>query len=772
MCGKSWLGPAKCDYKGWQGTRFLVQLLEVLCIKLRCKLVMQVFHARAIVAGDLELLLHQQLKPALQEAEAGPSCTAGGCGRNGSQSCPGLSSEKQAGLSAAQLLLPDSRDLSLPAAAAAVNFLSDSGACVVMDPALVLGTATPEEEALQVQQQQQALLGLHKPQPYHQKIKCSGDVFAVSDVAAPHLQLFATGACQPAATTNQITASTPGSPGKVGVAHGLSAATSDCSDSSCRVGNSPVQAPAPASGEKLPALLAASNATTADVPSIFVRSAGSTLDGCSGSCLPCDAAAGHAVVVGAEGGHVNRSVNISGSTHSVDCPAAAPAAASSAQFAEAAGTATPGSGPAIDRPVAGHGRVTGQRDSVRLFGGVSRGSWHSNGIVRFVATSACKLGGQLLGKERLLQTMSGSAARLAHLGQLSQKAVQWRQQRVVAAWHGHTAARGAQGISLAAAASARRRSLVKRCLAHWAGRPKNRALLTRVFQAAEAAWEARARQQEVLHETGPYRDEFQLLHTTLRCWQLHTTASLQAAATRAAELAATIFYTRRLSASAWQRWQEWLQDQREPRQLQALAERCFSCWRQYVVAKVAGRPSSLSALRKMLLIKTTCTSEQKWHKRQVLCKVLQSWAAAVLWLPISANRHRLLTRGLSCWQAATQHTLQLLQQFHKCWHHERLLCKALVLWRGVVVLLRQQRQAAAAAQEWHSRRGMSRVVAAWLGAAAESAVERAASLAAYQCHAAQLMRRMLRTWSKVTAASAAARCWHQQQPDDSGSIVV
>jgi len=42
LCSESWLGPEKPAYQGWQGTGFLLQLLEVLCSKLRCKLVMQV----------------------------------------------------------------------------------------------------------------------------------------------------------------------------------------------------------------------------------------------------------------------------------------------------------------------------------------------------------------------------------------------------------------------------------------------------------------------------------------------------------------------------------------------------------------------------------------------------------------------------------------------------------------------------------------------------------------------------------------------------------
>jgi hypothetical protein len=199
------------------------------------------------------------------------------------------------------------------------------------------------------------------------------------------------------------------------------------------------------------------------------------------------------------------------------------------------------------------------------------------------------------------------------------------------------------------------------------------------------------------------------------------------------------------------------------RQLQELAECCFGSWQQYVLKKVAGNPSSLSTMRKLLRRKTNCNTERKWHLRQVLRQVLRAWAAKVLCLPRRAHQHRLLLKGLTGWQAATHHTLQLLQQFHKRWHNDRLLCKAQVLWRAVVVLLRQQRKAAAAAQEWHNRSRLSHVVRAWRRQAAELAAEGALSLAAYQYRPAPLMRRMLRVCRNVAAASAAARYWHQQQ---------
>lgn len=141
-------------------------------------------------------------------------------------------------------------------------------------------------------------------------------------------------------------------------------------------------------------------------------------------------------------------------------------------------------------------------------------------------------------------------------------------------------------------------------------------------------------------------------------------------------------------------------------------------------------------------------------------KVVQRWRGMV----VRGDAHyrlRLLASAIVSWQLAVEDTQQLLATFHSRWQHQRLLQHSLLLWRSLVLLLKQQRQEATRAESWHSHRLARGVLTAWSGYTAVALAERGAEAAAVGSYERRLMRKKLLQWSLVACASSAARVYYQ-----------
>lgn len=116
---------------------------------------------------------------------------------------------------------------------------------------------------------------------------------------------------------------------------------------------------------------------------------------------------------------------------------------------------------------------------------------------------------------------------------------------------------------------------------------------------------------------------------------------------------------------------------------------------------------------------------------------------------------------MTSWQLAVEETQQCLHAFHSRWQHQRLLQHSLLLWRSLVLLLRQQRAEVARADAWHNQRLARLALTSWADVAAAGAAERAAAAAAAASYERRLLRRLLLQWSLVACASSAARVYYQ-----------
>jgi hypothetical protein len=156
-----------------------------------------------------------------------------------------------------------------------------------------------------------------------------------------------------------------------------------------------------------------------------------------------------------------------------------------------------------------------------------------------------------------------------------------------------------------------------------------------------------------------------------------------------------------------------------------------------------------------------CHSEQQWRAAAVQRRAQQSWAEAAH-SGEQHYRHRLTASAFSGWQLAAESTSTALVAFQDRWQRQRLLQRTLLLWRGLVLLLRHQRQEAASVDAWRAQRLARGVLQAWRDVAAALAVQRAASDAAVQHYERSLLRRKLLQWSLVACASSAARLYYAQ----------
>jgi hypothetical protein len=115
---------------------------------------------------------------------------------------------------------------------------------------------------------------------------------------------------------------------------------------------------------------------------------------------------------------------------------------------------------------------------------------------------------------------------------------------------------------------------------------------------------------------------------------------------------------------------------------------------------------------------------------------------------------------MTSWELAVEETQQHLLVFRSRWA-PRLLQHSLLLWRSLVLLLKQQREEAAHAQAWRNRRLATHALQFWAGYAAARAAQRGAVAAAVRLYEQKLLRRKLLQWSLVACATSAARAYHQ-----------
>jgi len=136
-------------------------------------------------------------------------------------------------------------------------------------------------------------------------------------------------------------------------------------------------------------------------------------------------------------------------------------------------------------------------------------------------------------------------------------------------------------------------------------------------------------------------------------------------------------------------------------------------------------------------------------------------AVNLLCCPTLCNRLRLLASAMTSWQLAVEETEQRLFTFQHRWQRQRLLQHSLLLWRSLVLLLKQQRQEAAAAEAWHRTRFARAALQAWSVVAAATAARKVVTAAAVHAYEQRLLRRKLLQWSLVSCASSAARVYYQ-----------
>jgi hypothetical protein len=112
----------------------------------------------------------------------------------------------------------------------------------------------------------------------------------------------------------------------------------------------------------------------------------------------------------------------------------------------------------------------------------------------------------------------------------------------------------------AAAAAHYRRLLLRRSLQQWLWLLDGQQLLTRVFAAADAAWDAREQQQQLVaggdagDRGAPFARDFQLLRKAFNTWRHFAAAQLMSTAALAAHEAAAAYHTSRLKVRAWSAW--------------------------------------------------------------------------------------------------------------------------------------------------------------------------------------------------------------------------
>jgi hypothetical protein len=115
---------------------------------------------------------------------------------------------------------------------------------------------------------------------------------------------------------------------------------------------------------------------------------------------------------------------------------------------------------------------------------------------------------------------------------------------------------------------------------------------------------------------------------------------------------------------------------------------------------------------------------------------------------------------MTSWELAVKETQQRLLVFQSRWD-QRLQQHALLLWRSLVLLLKQQREEAAHAQAWRDRRLARQALQIWAGYAAARSAQRGAVAAAVQLYEQKLLRRKLLQWSLVACATSAAQAYYQ-----------
>lgn len=138
-----------------------------------------------------------------------------------------------------------------------------------------------------------------------------------------------------------------------------------------------------------------------------------------------------------------------------------------------------------------------------------------------------------------------------------------------------------------------------------------------------------------------------------------------------------------------------------------------------------------------------------------------STCSVVPYCPILCSRLRLMASAMTSWQLAVEETQQRLFTFQHHWQRQRLLQHSLLLWRSLVLLLKQQRQEAAAAEAWHRTRRARAVLQAWSAVAAATAARKVVTAAAVRAYEQRLLHRKLLQWSLVSCASSAARVYYQ-----------
>ncbi|WIA37283.1 hypothetical protein OEZ86_014224 [Tetradesmus obliquus] len=145
---------------------------------------------------------------------------------------------------------------------------------------------------------------------------------------------------------------------------------------------------------------------------------------------------------------------------------------------------------------------------------------------------------------------------------------------------------------------------------------RGRALLARVFAAAEQRWAAAGHPQAAGGVLGQHAQNFTAMHSAFTVWLQFTAERLSAAAARAAAAAAASFHATRLTSHAWHSWRLAVADSTAQRQLQALQATCFALWKRHT-RDALQHPASLINLRRALQAKyPACRTEQQWYERR------------------------------------------------------------------------------------------------------------------------------------------------------------
>eukprot|EP00873_Tetraselmis_striata_P020558 jgi/Tetstr1/440822/TSEL_029129.t1 len=286
----------------------------------------------------------------------------------------------------------------------------------------------------------------------------------------------------------------------------------------------------------------------------------------------------------------------------------------------------------------------------------------------------------------------------------------------------------------------------------WRALRARRALLRRVLQRMEAAWEAR------LGLTA-HGAQFLAATRALVAWRAGVEAIRAERADAAAALASVAHWRTGRLAEAWRAWGAAVEERREVAASEAQFAALVACWRLIAGSKAEDRGRVMA--RKMLR-QSGFQLEADVRRRRLLANAwgaLRDAAALPRHLADLAQRRALLRGGFRRWAVAAADLVAAQAAHRRRWEPLRARRRLSTAFRDWAAETEQSTRAAmlqVAAGEWRAQLLMGEALGGWWAMAERAHVKRALVQAARAHFARELRRRVLLAWADRAASLGGA----------------